>query len=154
MDGLFGNRGASPLTGGLLARKGGAAPGQKYHDGVSDAESSKRRIVLDASRVLDNPPAASPLPEAEPCIEPDVRGDEAISQDVRDWHLLLERERQASLRLTAGKHRVAYTLRLTAEHHARLRFLTAFENRPAQQIMIDALERYLSVAVPFVLNSE
>lgn len=144
----------SNMFSGLLARKGGAAASQRYDNGIADFDHGRRRIVLDASRVLDPRPAtpADALADHAPCIEVEDET-QSTAGDRVDWLQVLERERQASLRLTAGRHRVAYTLRLTAEQHARLRFMTAYETRPAQQIMIDALERYLAVAVPFVLNS-
>jgi hypothetical protein len=45
-------------------------------------------------------------------------------------------------------------VRLDAERHAQLRFTAAHQHRSAQQVMLDALDRYLSVAVPFLLNDK
>jgi hypothetical protein len=44
------------------------------------------------------------------------------------------------------RRRIAFTLRLDADRHARLRALAATEGRSAQQLLTDALDRYFSTA--------
>ena len=39
--------------------------------------------------------------------------------------------------------KIAFTLRLDAERHLRLRLATAVSNRSAQKIVLDALDAYL-----------
>jgi hypothetical protein len=46
--------------------------------------------------------------------------------------------------IAAQTRRVAFTLRLDGDRHARLRALAAAEGRSAQQLLIDALDRYFS----------
>jgi hypothetical protein len=45
-----------------------------------------------------------------------------------------------------GRRRVAFTLRLDADRHCRLRLTVRAEGRSAQQILITALDRYLADA--------
>jgi hypothetical protein len=79
-------------------------------------------------------PAPLPEPEAQPemvAVEPPVP---------------TQRESLVSAVpvLTAAKSRKAFTLRLDAERHARLRLAVAGQGRSAQQLVTEALDAFLA----------
>ncbi len=51
----------------------------------------------------------------------------------------------------AGKSRTAFTLRLDRARHRKLRLAVAHQDRSAQQLVIEALDRFLETAVPAAL---
>jgi hypothetical protein len=53
MSNLGPNKAAASLSGSLLITKGGARPGQRYDNEVTEVYQSRRRITLSAERVRD-----------------------------------------------------------------------------------------------------
>jgi hypothetical protein len=154
---------AASLSGILLTSKGGARPGQRYDNEVTEVYQSRRRITLSAERVRDTSDFnGHHVTEAD--AEATVYQDEtavlvetapvAEALPVPTLARWQEGDKLPGARSAAGKARVAYTVRLDTERHAQLRFTAAHQHRSAQQVMLDALDRYLSVAVPFLLNDK
>jgi hypothetical protein len=148
------------LSASLLTNKGSARPGQRYDNEVTEVYQSRRRISLNAERVHDlSDFNGSGDLEANEVI--DQADDTAVYVDTTvaaepiaaapTWR---EGDKLPGARSIAGKARVSYTVRLDAERHAQLRFTASHQHRSAQQVMLDALDRYLSVAVPFLLNDK
>ena len=144
------------LSGGLLARKGGARPAmrpqgfaslaptpQQLDDlGWNDmgqepsvqsepaAEAEKPVVLVERealAQVIESP--AEPTPEPEPLAA--VRS-VSVATATR-----LSRE-------TAHKGRAAFTLRLDAEPHLKLRLASALAGRSAQQLVAHALDQFLA----------
>jgi hypothetical protein len=149
------------LSGSLLTSKGSARPGQRYDNEVTEVYQSRRRITLNAERVRDisdflgtPDDAQNMMPDDETAVL--VQSARVETMPVADsaaatpgWR---EGDKLPGARAAAGKARVAYTVRLDADRHAKLRFIASHQHRSAQQVMLDALDRYLAVAVPFLLN--
>lgn len=135
------------LSPSLLARKGGARPAMRpqlgpivgdalayqlddlgWNDmGLDVAPSTEQQGAEPVSLTPDAPaPASAPVPEV-------------VRQRV-DAGRRLARPRQSAL--TNGR-RAAFTLRIDAERHLRLRLACAVANRSAQQLLTDALDRLL-----------
>ena len=139
------------LSGGLLARKGAARPAmrpqgygslvptnQQLEDlGWDDMGSEpvapvEKPPVLVAREALGDvlggavTPPPEPAPEAALTVHP-----VSVATATR-----LSRE-------TAHKGRAAFTLRLDAERHLKLRLASAMAHQSAQQLVADALDRLL-----------
>jgi hypothetical protein len=159
MSVLVSNKPAGSLSASLLITKGGARPGQRYDNEVTEVYQSRRRITLSAERVRDvsdfqgTIEALMPDDETATMVETIAVPDVAATPDAvaPAW---CDGDKLPGARSVAGKSRVSYTVRLDAERHAQLRFTAAHQNRSAQQVMLDALDRYLSVAVPFLLHDK
>lgn len=84
----------------------------------------------------------APMPVAEPAPEP-VRQQVTMTKPARRVAVAAPAKVRAG---TASKARdkAAFTLRLDAERHLRLRLASAIYNRSAQHILIDVLDAYLS----------
>jgi hypothetical protein len=148
---------AASLSGGLLITKGGARPGQRYDNEVTEVYQSRRRITLSAERVRDlsdfdgsQNDAFTPSDTTAVVVEANVTAPVADAPAAQ-WQ---DGDKLPGARSSGGKARVAYTVRLDAERHAQLRFTAQHQQRSAQQVMVDALDRYLSVAVPFLLQDK
>jgi hypothetical protein len=161
MSGISVKKPAASLTGSLLTNKGGARPGQRYDNEVTEVYQSRRRIILNAERVRDvsdfngggGLDAQDHIDDSAVYINTTTEPApvEVVAQAAPVWR---EGDKLPGARSVAGKARVAYTVRLDAERHAQLRFTASHQHRSAQQVMLDALDRYLSVAVPFLLNDK
>lgn len=156
MSGLVnGNGGFASLTSSLLARKGGARPAMR-----SSAATS-----LDDLGWNDMGEEALPTPtltEAE--LPQPIRYQEAIADQfaatvepvasaeskpvvektavVRSLRAIPRVVRKARQEPASGK--IAFTLRLDAERHLRLRLATAVTGRSAQKIVSEALDAFLA----------
>jgi hypothetical protein len=149
------------LSGSLLTSKGGARPGQRYDNEVTEVYQSRRRITLNAERVRDISDFLGTKDDVQNSVSDDetaVLVQPAIIEEMPEGTATLavspwrEGDKLPGARAAGGKARVAYTVRLDADRHTKLRFTAASQHRSAQQVMVDALDRYLSVAVPFLLN--
>jgi hypothetical protein len=167
MSGITLQKPVATLSNSLLTSKGGARPGQRYDNEVTEVYQSRRRITLNAERVRDISDFIGSSDETQHNIADDetavlvqpvaieaMSSNEAMSPNtmplaVSTWR---EGDKLPGARAAGGKARVAYTVRLDADRHANLRFTASSQHRSAQQVMLDALDRYLSVAVPFLLN--
>ena len=152
------------LSGGLLARKGAARPAMRpqglgslaptaqqlddlgWNDmGAEPApapvlapEAEKPPVLVERealAQVVETPPTPEPLsPEAlapEPVDPVPVVRAVSVATATR-----LSRE-------TAHAGRAAFTLRLDAERHLKLRLASALSNRSAQQLVGQALDQFL-----------
>ncbi len=159
MSGMESTKPAAALSARLLITKGGARPGQRYDNEVTEVYQSRRRITLSAERVRDTSDfngtqvPSDDLNDDTAAMVQNIVADlpEVIAPAAPAWR---DGDKLPGARSLAGKARVAYTVRLDAQRHAQLRFTAAHQHRSAQQVMIDALDRYLSVAVPFLLNDK
>lgn len=142
--------GFASLTSGLLARKGGARPAMRASIGTSLDDLGWNDMGEDRfqSPAIEDNAAAYPQPlkyqetiaeEFAAAIEP-VEAVIPISDVVRPIKPVSRVTRKPQL--AVGK--VAFTLRLDAERHLRLRLATAVTNRSAQKIVTDALDAFLA----------
>jgi hypothetical protein len=149
------------LSASLLTSKGDARPGQRYDNEVTEVYQSRRRITLNAERVNDVSDFVGLAIDAQDHIIDDEtvvlvpltsRDDRLTAPAPVPGSTWRTGDKLPGARAACGKARVAYTVRLDADRHAKLRFTASSQHRSAQQVMLDALDRYLSVAVPFLLN--
>ena len=64
----------------------------------------------------------------------------AASQNALGWNDMGDCPQKAS---TDKGHKAAFTLRLDAERHLRLRLASTIQNRSAQRLVTEALDRFL-----------
>jgi uncharacterized protein YlxP (DUF503 family) len=150
MSGAMNTGGFASLSSTLLARKGGARPAMRSSHGASLDDLGWNDMGE------DRPAAPSPLAAAIPqpikyqeviaeefSAEPEQAKPVAVAKPsavVRPIRAVSRVTRKPEL--AVGK--VAFTLRLDAERHLRLRLATAVGNRSAQKIVLDALDAYLA----------
>jgi hypothetical protein len=135
------------LTSGLLARKGAAQPAMRrpsltgfdqampasfqddlgWNDMGADSAPAQGR-PLSGLTPMAPAPVAMPVPAV-------VAEQKALAGKVAAI--------VAPVPVAAGR-KTAFTLRLDAERHLKLRLACAVQNRSAQQIVTDALDRFLS----------
>jgi len=125
----------------LLARKGGARPAMRHQ--LQPHVATRQSDDLGWNDHGHDEPA----PEAEiVALNGTVPATAAIPEIVRQQEAVAERigaEGPRRSALAEGR-RAAFTLRLDAERHLRLRLACALENRSAQQIVTAALDRMLA----------
>ncbi|MFZ2997746.1 hypothetical protein [Sphingobium sp.] len=132
------------LTSGLLARKGMAQPAMRRASlGIAQDDLGWNDMGFDVH------PAPQPVEELQAVVglTPMAVPDSAppVPQVVIDREHLLERlsgEVQSVIAPAAGR-KTAFTLRLNADRHVRLRLACAVHGRSAQQIVTQALDTYL-----------
>jgi hypothetical protein len=121
---MFEPKPIAALSGSLLARKG-------------DARPAIRRAYVPMAPI-------SRLPHAEP--QDDLgwndMGEDAPSP-ARQQQERIERSFSAGKKAAAQKAKAAFTLRLDADRHLRLRLASAVGKRSAQQIVTEALDAFL-----------
>jgi hypothetical protein len=148
--------GFASLTSSLLARKGGARPAMRANIGTHLED-------LGWNDMGDERPDA-PAPVAKmPALPEPIRYQEAIAEEfaatpepvvpvttsepVVRINDVVRPIKSASPRVTRKPQlavgKAAFTLRLDAERHLRLRLATAVTNRSAQRIVSDALDAFL-----------
>lgn len=146
------------LSPGLLARKGAARPAMRpqiqplrqFHEatarqieddlgwndmGTEPAlpEASEALPVVHAAEIVPLHPAADAV--AAPAVPEVVRQQEAAAE-----RLATAKARRSAL---ADGRRAAFTLRLDAERHLKLRLACVVNNRSAQQLVTEALDGLL-----------
>ena len=122
----------------LLARKGGAKPAMRPQ--VAPLVTDQTAVPEEALEDLgwndmghDHTPAApapAPAPQAVPEV---VRQQQEVARHIGA-------PRRSAL---ADGRRAAFTLRVDAERHLKLRLACTLKNRSAQQLVTDALDRLL-----------
>jgi hypothetical protein len=157
------------LSAGLLARKGAARPGQKYMaepgleipenhrvirfgnmDGESDVPAPDvHEPFADNDLSVTSTPVFVEETKIEPRIEPVVQVTPVFMQPVIES---VSREPKAR-RAAGSRSKAAFTLRLDAERHLRLRLLSAHQHRSAQRIVLDAVDRLLAETFEPLLTS-
>jgi hypothetical protein len=152
------NRPVASLTPTLLARKGGARPAMRpqvaplrqfdnaarqlddlgWNDMGNDADDTDSQPVLQSAEIV----------ELNPGLErPAARHPEVLRQQAE----LAERIGQKPTKKSAAPRRsalndgrrAAFTLRLDAERHLKLRLACVTSNRSAQQLVIEALDQLI-----------
>ena len=149
------------LSGGLLARKGGARPAMRPQGYASLAPTSQQLEDLgwddmghEPQHQHQAPPQLSAVPAAEVEKPPVLVAREALAQVIEAPEAPVEAPRAVRpvsvatatrlSRETAHKGRAAFTLRLDADRHLRLRLACAITGRSAQQIVTGALDELLA----------
>ena len=147
------------LSSGLLARKGAARPAMRPQGYASLAPTAQQLEDLGWND-MGQADAAEPQPVAPPVEKPPVLvAREALAQVVEtpvvevaapepvDAPVVVASVSVATAtrlsRETAHKGRAAFTLRLDAEPHLKLRLASALANKSAQQLVAYALDRFL-----------
>lgn len=156
------------LSSGLLARKGGAKPAMRPQD---TSKFTAGGIPIDPHKMEDlgwndfghgyshesangqpvmKQPASKPdeitLPKVGSVDDTDAKARE-VPEVVRQVEQLASRinnHRVAPPRAMPEGRRAAFTLRLDAERHFRLKMAGVVLNRSAQMIVTEALDKYLS----------
>lgn len=146
------------LSSGLLARKGGARPAMRPQGYASLAPTSQQLEDLGWDDMGAEPVAptaiAPPAPAAEkpPALPPVLIVREALAEAVEavdapadppEIHPVSIATATRLSRETAHAGRAAFTLRLDAETHLKLRLASALAHRSAQQLVAEALDRFL-----------
>ncbi len=158
------------LSSSLLARKGTAKPAmrpQAFHisgdlsrpafQGEDDLGWNDMGFDPAGSDVVEPAPAAvlAIRPAAEPVALHGAVVPEAIVSPAVEQQSMLAEEfappaepvvaKQKAIRAVAGsKPKAAFTLRLDAERHLRLRLVCAVQHRSAQQVVTQALDDFLA----------
>lgn len=151
------------LSGGLLARKGGARPAMRPQNYASLSPSPQQLEDLGWDDMGPEPvpsPAPTPIPtdNFEPEKPPVLIEREALAQVIEapaESHCepvqLPSVVRAVSVatatrlsRETAHKGRAAFTLRLDAERHLKLRLASALAHQSSQALVAHALDQFLA----------
>lgn len=148
------------LSSGLLARKGQAKPAMRPHGftglgqfGGSHEDLGWNDMGHDAPQSTPSLSPARPVrldgvemeSEAQP-IPAVVAQQEALSERLQAdvTPILTARPRATVARAAPGsKPKAAFTLRLNADRHLKLRLACAMQNRSAQMLVTEALDRFL-----------
>ncbi|WP_353226574.1 hypothetical protein [Novosphingobium sp.] len=137
------------LGAGLLGRSGARRVPLSFVTALSDGDASGSAAIPDISPVNDDTvilpaalqPQETPLPEVVLQV---MRLTRAIEADSRSPDL----PEPAAVAATPPAPTIdvirpkAFTLRLDADHHRRLRAIVQAEGRSAQRVLIDALDNY------------
>ena len=141
------------LSPSLLARKGGAKPAMRpqlapipdasqvnledlgWNDMGQDDEVTTAEVVHLAAH---DPRIVKDAVEPPPIVEQQLK----LAERVETAPLPARKQRQRRRAVDQGK-RAAFTLRLDAERHLKLRLASTMKNCSAQQIVTDALDALL-----------
>jgi hypothetical protein len=168
--GMFGTaKPLASLSSGLLARKGQARPAMKPQgyagfgaatslDDLGWNDMGDPDPIAEPAATADLPPvlvqreelaAAVVAPEPELIAEPEPRDEPAVGLSAAaapapasEPVSITATGRPARDATRAAK--AAFTLRLPADRHLRLRLTSAVQRRSAQAVVTDALDRYLA----------
>jgi septal ring-binding cell division protein DamX len=134
------------LTSSLLARKGGAQPAMRrpmVDFNAAPAAAEEDLGWNDMGEVAAQPAPPSPLREVG--IVPVATPEPVVVEQRRALKRKLAKVKPAPAPITvpAGS-KAAFTLRLDAERHLRLRLLSAITHRSAQQLVTQALDALIA----------
>ncbi|MBS0482365.1 MAG: hypothetical protein JSR96_09475 [Proteobacteria bacterium] len=129
----------------LLARKGGARPAMRPQLGLVQVDALARQIDdLGWNDMGDDAPEFDEAADIV-SLTPDARFPAAHEPDVvRQQRTIAHRvaaERRSAL---ASGRRAAFTLRVDAERHLKLRLACTIKGRSAQQLVTEAIDRLLA----------
>ena len=162
MGGFTDMKPLASLSSGLLARKGQAKPAMRpqaislehanldaledlgWNDMGDEPASYSAPLALTPYVVADfdeseAPEVANPVAEQQDRIVRELAPEPVFEVAVTKPTVSL-----TPLNKVAAKGRAAFTLRLDAERHLKLRLLCAVEHRSAQQIVTQALDEFLA----------
>ena len=124
----------------LLARKGGARPAMRQHKQQAD-QSHDDLGWNDHGHDADIIAIKPPLPSANAPLPDVLRQQQTIVERI----VAAPRKSAAVSRRSALEdgRRAAFTLRLDAERHLKLRLACTMQGRSAQQLVIDALDQLI-----------
>ncbi|WP_033921324.1 hypothetical protein [Sphingomonas sp. 37zxx] len=142
------------LSSGLLARKGQAKPAMRPQ-GLMGYNSLAEDLGWNdmGSPAPAEPIASATQPDPHPPVPPVLRQREALAQEVVPFAPVESPVSRAvsantvarmAREVTAKKTKAAFTLRLEADRHLRLRLASAVRNQSAQMLMIQALDAFLA----------
>ncbi len=140
---------AASLTSTLLARKGAASPARSNSSGY-DALAQDLAHDLAANRPVGPQAAVAPAAGSysAPTVVDNAAADAAEAAPSLQEPVAIDApkpQKPVKPRAASGSHgKAAMTVRLDTERHFKLRLLSAHSNRSSQQILIDALDQYLS----------
>ena len=127
----------------LLARKGTAKPAMRASTAAlqSDDDLSASQDDLGWNDMGDAPDA--PSAGSGPVVR---RKGEPVAQldDARRARAARRQQAQAARQPQDSAHRAAFTLRLDAERHLKLKLASAVTSASAQQLVTQALDRFLA----------
>ena len=142
------------LSPSLLARKGAARPAMRPQGYINFSEATQHHAEdlgwNDMGRD-DHSPAVVALPGHD---FPEAQQQPAAPQVIQQQHDLAEKLSKPSAAHTqhglsraapGARGKAAFTLRLDPERHLKLRLLSAFSHRSAQQIVTEALDNALEL---------
>lgn len=131
----------------LLARKGGARPAMRPQLGPIAGDALARQLDdlgwNDMGHDADAPTeqhSAEVVPITPESVAPDFAPVPEVVRQLEGVSQRLAAPRQSAL---ANGRRAAFTLRVDAERHLKLRLACAVANRSAQQLVTEALDRLL-----------
>lgn len=137
------NGGFASLTSSLLARKGAAKPAMRPTISTHPDDLGWNDMGEDHSEAVPQPLKYQETIAEELSVEVEtvapIKPVVAVDNVVRPIKPAMRVTRKPQL--AVGK--VAFTLRLDADRHLKLRLATAMTNRSAQKIVTDALDAFL-----------
>lgn len=158
-------RPAASLTGSLLARRGTARPAMRrpslagLQTGLaltddlgwddmgldSPVESPAQSEALQAAEpAVPISASVAAAPSAPPPVSPVKEQLQALAAEISARAAPRMSRRAVPASLSGVARKAAFTLRLDAERHLRLRLLSAVSNRSAQQLLVEALDELVA----------
>jgi hypothetical protein len=126
------------LSSGLLARKGQARPAMRPQGFISLAAPSVEDLGWND---MGEDVVSTPTPAEKPEV---LRQVEALEQRLSPAPVSPGTIARVQRAVSAKKGKAAFTLRLDADRHLRLRLAAAVSGRSAQQVVTQALDAFLS----------
>ncbi|HOB13432.1 MAG TPA: hypothetical protein PK680_03225 [Novosphingobium sp.] len=123
----------------LLARKGGARPAMRHMASALAAET----LQIDGDDHADDLGWNDMGHDHEAAVVA-IHGDLVVPEVVRQQRKLADRVSADRRSALGDGRRAAFTLRVDAERHLKLRLACAIEGRSAQSLVTEALDRLLA----------
>jgi len=130
----------------LLARKGGAKPAMRPQVGPSAAASQNADLEDLGWNDMGNDSDASKATAEADIASPARKQQEQVAASINYRRDTSNATKQRSSALEQGK-RAAFTLRLDADRHLRLRLAATIKGVSAQALVTQALDEHLSQIV-------
>ena len=136
------------LSSGLLARKGQAKPAMRPQGfagfGMTAASAAHDDLGWNDMGIEQMQPSADIVP-IHAAIETEAPAPAVVHRQQEEIARELAPAKRNLVRAAAGsKGKAAFTLRLDPERHLQLRLVCAVQHRSAQQVVIAALDAFLS----------
>lgn len=111
---------------------------------VDDAPGHELTPIVDAAPVRDFDVETFEIPEIVRQQESLLDRVAAVARKVEAAPIAPKEKKERAPRVLRAREKAAFTLRLDAERHLRLRLASAVTNRSSQVILTDLLDEYLS----------